>query len=105
MIGGMRPLCEDMGQAAPRSERARTQVVCRVHAALCDLISGGVSKEIYAAHAARFGRRPSRAAPWPWPALELAAELVAGLRRADALLRETNKKLATAVRASGTSLT
>jgi hypothetical protein len=36
---------------------------------------------------------------------ELAAELVAGLRRADALLRETNKKLATAVRASGTSLT
>ncbi len=36
---------------------------------------------------------------------ELAAELVADLRRIDALLRETKKKLAVAVRASGTSLT
>jgi hypothetical protein len=36
---------------------------------------------------------------------ELAAELVADLRRVDALLRETKKKLAVAVRASGTSLT
>jgi hypothetical protein len=33
------------------------------------------------------------------------AELVADLRRADALLRETRKNLAVAVRASGTSLT
>jgi transposase len=36
---------------------------------------------------------------------ELAADLVAGLRRVDALLRETKKKLAVAVRACGTSLT
>ena len=36
---------------------------------------------------------------------ELAAELVADLRHVDALLRETKKKLAVAVRASGTSLT
>ncbi len=36
---------------------------------------------------------------------ELAAELVADLRRLDVLLRETKKKLAAAVRASGTSLT
>jgi transposase len=36
---------------------------------------------------------------------ELAAELVAGLRRVDALLRETKKKRAVAVRASGTSMT
>ena len=36
---------------------------------------------------------------------QLAAELVADLRHVDTLLRETKKKLATAVRASGTSLT
>ena len=36
---------------------------------------------------------------------ELAAELVADLRHVDALLREARKKLAVAVRASGTSLT
>jgi transposase len=32
--------------------RARTQVACRLHQVLCELIPGGVSKEITAAHAA-----------------------------------------------------
>src|SRR6185437_48752 len=32
--------------------RARTQVACRLHAVLCELIPGGVSKRITAAHAA-----------------------------------------------------
>ena len=32
--------------------RARTQVACRLHAVLCELVPGGVSKEITAAHAA-----------------------------------------------------
>jgi transposase len=36
---------------------------------------------------------------------ELAAEFLAGLRRLDARLRDTRKKLAAAVRASGTTLT
>jgi transposase len=72
--------------------RTRNQVACPLHAALCELVPGGVSKEIYAAHAAQI-------------LAELAAELVADLRRVDALLRETKKKLATAVGASGMSLT
>ena len=42
--------------------RARTQVACRLHAALCELVPGGVGKEIRAAHAAASWRRPSRAA-------------------------------------------
>jgi transposase len=33
--------------------RSRTQVACRLHAALCQLVPGGVRKEITAAHAAR----------------------------------------------------
>ncbi len=33
--------------------RARNQVACRLHAVLCDLLAGGVSKEITAGHAAR----------------------------------------------------
>ena len=32
---------------------ARTQVVCRLHAVLCELIPGGIGKKIIAAHAAR----------------------------------------------------
>jgi transposase len=85
--------------------RTRNQVACRLHAALCELVPGGVRKEIYAAHAARIlGEAEPRGAVQQARA-ELAAELVADLRRVDALLRETKKKLATAVRASGTSLT
>ena len=33
--------------------RTRTQVACRLHAVLCELIPGGLSKEITAGHAAR----------------------------------------------------
>src|SRR6266567_1260672 len=32
---------------------SRTQVVCRMHAVLCELVAGGVPKKIIAAHAAR----------------------------------------------------
>jgi hypothetical protein len=32
---------------------SRTQVVCRLHAVLCELVPGGVAKTIIAAHAAR----------------------------------------------------
>src|ERR1700757_3712921 len=33
--------------------RTRTQVGCRLHAVLCDLVPGGISRPIYASHAAR----------------------------------------------------
>jgi transposase len=85
--------------------RTRNQVACRLHAALCELIPGGVSKEIYAAHAAAILEQAEPCGAVQQARAELAAELVADLRRVDALLRETKKKLATAVRAGGTSLT
>jgi transposase len=83
----------------------RTQVVCRLHAVLCELVPGGVAKKIIAAHATRLlesitPQGAVDAARW-----ELAAALIEDLRRVDAQLRETKSKLATAVRASGTSLT
>ena len=84
---------------------ARTQVVCRLHAVLCELVPGGVAKKIIAAHAARLLDSitpPDAVAAARW---ELAAALIEDLRRIDAQLRETRKKLDTAVRASGTSLT
>ncbi len=85
--------------------RGRNQVACRLHAALCELVPGGLSKEIYADQAARIlaGAEPRGAVQQA--RAELAAELVADLRRVDALLRETKKKLGVAVRASGTTLT
>ena len=84
---------------------SRTQVVCRLHAVLCELVPGGVPKKIIAGHAARLLDTitpPDAVAAARW---ELAAALLEDLRRIDAQLRETRKKLDAAVRASGTSLT
>jgi len=84
---------------------SRTQVVCRLHAVLCELVPGGVGKKIIAAHAARLLDSitpPDAVAAARW---ELAAALIEDLRRIDAQLGETRQKLDTAVRASGTSLT
>jgi transposase len=84
---------------------SRTQVVCRLHAVLCELVPGGVPKKIIAAHAARLlgsVKPPDAVAA---ARCELAAALLEDLRRIDGQLRETRKRLDTAVRASGTSLT
>ena len=85
--------------------RARTQVACRLHAVLCDLRAGGVSKEITAAHAARILEQVTPSGPVAAARRELAGQFPADLRGLDAQLRDTKKKLAAAVRASGTSLT
>jgi transposase len=83
----------------------RLRVACRLHAVLCKLVPGGVTKKITAAHAADLLEAAVpcdavEAARW-----ELAAEFTEDLRRIDARMHDTKKKLAVAVRASGTSLT
>jgi transposase len=85
--------------------RTRTQVACRLHAVLCELVPGGVSKDITAAHAARVleSARPSGAVAVA--RCELAAEFLDDLRRVDAQMHDTKQKLAVAVAASGTTTT
>jgi hypothetical protein len=85
--------------------RARNQVACRLHAVLCDLVPGGVADEITAGRAARILGQIRSAGPAAEARRELAAELLADIRHLDAPRREVKKKLATAVKASGTSLT
>jgi transposase len=85
--------------------RTRTQVACRLHAVLCELIPGGISKEITAAHAARLLEAITPSGAVEAAHCELAAEFLQDLRRTDAQMRDTKKKLTTAVRASGTTLT
>jgi transposase len=85
--------------------RARSQVACRLHAVLCELVPGGLSKEICAAQAAAILDEAEPGGAVRQARLELAAEFTADLRRIDVQLRETRKKLAVAVRSSGTSLT
>jgi transposase len=80
--------------------RTRTRVVCRLHAVLGELIPGGVPKVITTARAGRVLRalRPEGAVEGA--RCELAADLLEDLRRVDARIRETRKKLAVAVTAA-----
>jgi transposase len=85
--------------------RTRTQVACRLHAVLCELVPGGVSKAItagQAAHVLGSITPPDAVAAARW---ELAAAFIDDLRGIDARIRETRTKLAVAVQATGTSLT
>jgi len=110
---GVREVCRDDHAAvlkvwSKRYEdlgRARTQVACRLHQVLCELIPGGASKEITAGQAARILASITPADAAAAARCELAAELAGDLRGIDVRLRDTRKKLATAVRAARTSLT
>jgi transposase len=84
----------------------RTQVACRLHSVLCDLVPGGhPKKEMTAAQATR-----ALVALEPTGAVqaarhELAQEFLADLRRIDTQMREAKKRLEVAVKASGTTVT
>ncbi len=79
--------------------RLRNQVACRLHAVLCDLVPGGHPKEISAAQAARILEQAPPSGAVDRARAELAAEFLEDMRRLDAQLRDTRKKLAAAVRA------
>jgi len=85
--------------------RTRTQVVCRLHAVLCELVPGGVPKAITAGHAAGLLGSITPAGAVETARCELAAAFLDDLRRIDAQLLDAKKKLDVAVRASGTTLT
>src|ERR1019366_4488669 len=85
--------------------RAKNQVACRLHAVLCELVPGGVPEEITAAQATRILERSPPSGAAGQARRELAAELLDDMRGLDTRIRESKKKLAVAVRASGTTLT
>jgi transposase len=80
-------------------------VACRLHAVLCELVPGGFRKEITAGQAARVLGQVTPSGAIAQARRELAGQFLDDLRNLDAQLRETKKKLAAAVKASGTSLT
>ena len=85
--------------------RARTQVACRLHQVLCELVPGGVPGEITAGRAGQVLASITPAGAVEAARWELAAELTEDLRGVDVRIRETRKKAAAAVRAAGTCLT
>jgi len=83
----------------------RTQVVCRLHAVLCDLVPGGFSKQITAGQAIEVLAGITAHGPIAQARLELAADLVADLQRLDAQRREIKRRVSRAVAASHTTIT
>ena len=61
----------------------RTQIACRLHAVLCDLVAGGVPDEIYAEKAALLLAEVEPDSAVAAARVELAGDLVDDLRRVD----------------------
>jgi transposase len=85
--------------------RLRTQLLCRLHAVLCELVPGGFRKELTAGQAIEVLDRIVAESPVTQAKLELARELVVDLQRLDAQRRDARRRTAQAVAASGTSIT
>jgi transposase len=84
----------------------RTQVVCRLHSVLCELVPGGHGKrEITAAQAAQALASLGPIGAVQLARYELALDFLEDLHRIDSQMREVKKRLEVAVRASGTTLT
>lgn len=83
----------------------RTRLVGRMHALLVELAPGGIAKEINASDVDAFLARLSPSSPVEQIRFDLAVELLDDIRRLDAQLKESHKRIRTAVTASSTSLT
>jgi transposase len=84
--------------------RAKNQIACRLHAVLCELVPGGVPEEITAAQATRILQSSPPSGAAGQARRDLAADLLQDMRRLDTQIRESKKKLANAVKASGTTV-
>jgi len=83
----------------------RTRLVCRIHALLSELAAGGIAKEINASDVDRFLEAVHPGNPVEQVRYDLAVELLDDIRRLDAQLKASHKRIRQAVQASGTSLT
>src|SRR5665213_2785847 len=85
--------------------RLRNIVVSRLHAALANLSPGGIAKELNASDAVRLLNDFDPITPVERTRYDLAHELLDDVERLDVQLKESHRRIKTAVKASGTSLT
>jgi transposase len=85
--------------------RLHTQLLCRLHAVLCELVPGGFGRELTAGQAIDVLDGILAQSPTAQAKLELAREMVLDLQRIDSQRREARRRTARAVTASGSSLT
>jgi transposase len=85
--------------------RQRSRVVSRLHALLVELSPGGISKEINVSNAVAFLADVTPATAVEQIRFDLAGDLLDDIRRLDAQLKESHKRIAVVVRASSTTVT
>jgi transposase len=85
--------------------RLRTKLVCRLHAAIADLLPGGIPKELYVSRATVLLEGLACQSPVEHTRRDLALELCEDVGRIDAQLKASHRRIRVAVQASGTSLT
>ena len=71
----------------------RTQVVCRLHALLAELAPGGIAKEMYVSNADDLMVRLRPETPAQQMRFDLALELLDDVRRLDAQLKESHRRI------------
>ena len=83
----------------------RTRVVCRLHNLVMELSPGGIVKELNASDAVALLECVQPATPVEAARHDLALELLADVQRLDTQLKESHRRIRSAITASGTSLT
>ena len=84
---------------------ARTRAICRLHAVLCEMIEGGLSKNLSAKRAAIELRKLRPHDPVAIERKRIAAEFLDEVRRIDRTLVELHGRIDDAVKAARTSVT
>jgi len=85
--------------------RERNRVACRLHALLCELVAGGISKEMSTFKAERLLEGVQAETPVETTRVSLALELIEDLVRLDEQLKEMRRRISDALAASKTGLT
>ena len=86
--------------------RSRTQLVCRLHALLCEMVpGGGITKELSVSKARKVLEAFDATGAVAAARYDLAESFIEDLARIDAQMRETKKKIQAAVTASGATVT
>jgi transposase len=85
--------------------RERNRIACRLHAMVCELVAGGITKEIKACVAEEVLRSVTATTVIESAKVTMALELVDDIRRVDTQIVDIQRRIRDAVVASKTSLT
>jgi len=85
--------------------RERNRTANRLHVVLCELVPGGIAKELTVSRAVSLLETVEPAMAVDQARYEMARELLDDVRRLDAKKKEMNHRIASAVDASGTTVT